>query len=86
VKNGVLCGETQSGFEQGKEAALMAKEILSGATPSNLPVRMPKKGTLMIIKNSRQIRNSHSRRFKTKSKNNTLNVILKGEIYDKSRN
>ena len=50
VKNGVLCGETQSGFEQGKEAALMAKEILSGATPSDLPIRMPKKGTLMINK------------------------------------
>jgi len=48
VRGGILCGETQSGYEQGKEAALMAKEILSGIKPFELPVRMPKKGTLMI--------------------------------------
>lgn len=48
VQNGVLCGETQSGYEQGKEAAMMAKEILSGTAPDDLPVRMPKKGTLTI--------------------------------------
>ncbi len=48
VQNGVLCGETQSGYEQGKEAALMAKEIMDGTNPSDLPVRMPKKGTLTI--------------------------------------
>jgi len=48
VQGGVLCGDTQSGYEQGKEAALMAKEILSGVKPSELPIVMPKKGTLMI--------------------------------------
>ena len=54
VQGGVLCGETQSGYEQGKEAALMAKEILSGVKPSELPVLMPKKGTLMINKKTAQ--------------------------------
>lgn len=48
VEGGVLCGETQSGYEHGREAALMAKEILSGAKPSELAVRMPQKGTLMV--------------------------------------
>ncbi len=50
VKGGVLCGETQSGFEQGKEAALMASEILSGTSPEELPLRIPKMGTMLINK------------------------------------
>lgn len=54
VQDGVLCGETQSGYEQGKEAALMAKEILAGVKPSELPVLMPKKGTLMINEKTAQ--------------------------------
>jgi len=54
VKDGVLCGETQSGYEQGKEAALMAKEIMSGTNPNDLPVRMPKKGTLTINEKAAQ--------------------------------
>ena len=54
VQDGVLCGDTQSGYEQGKEAALMAKEILSGIKPSELPIRMPKKGTLMINEKTAQ--------------------------------
>lgn len=52
VHDGVLCGETQSGYEQGREAALMAKSILSGIKPSELQVRMPTKGTLMINENA----------------------------------
>ncbi|MBN2017598.1 MAG: hypothetical protein JW794_05665 [Candidatus Cloacimonetes bacterium] len=54
VLGGVLCGETQSGYEQGREAALMAKEILSGTKPSQLTVRMPKKGTLMVNEKTAQ--------------------------------
>ncbi len=54
VQDGVLCGETQSGYEQGKEAALMAKEILSGVKPSALPIVIPKKGTLMINEKTAQ--------------------------------
>jgi len=69
VKGGVLCGETQSGYEQGKEAALMAKEILSGTNPADLPVRMPKKGTLTINE-------------KTAKK---LNIIIPEELKQKAK-
>lgn len=54
VLGGVLCGETQSGYEQGREAALMAKKILSGTKPIELTVRMPKKGTLMVNEKTAQ--------------------------------
>ena len=54
VQGGVLCGDTQSGYEQGKEAALMAKEILAGVKPSELPIVMPKKGILIINEKTAQ--------------------------------
>jgi len=69
VKDGVLCGETQSGYEQGKEAALMAKEILGGTNPADLPVRMPKKGTLTINE-------------KTADK---LNIVIPEELKQKAK-
>ena len=69
VQGGVLCGETQSGYEQGKEAALMAKEIMSGTNPDDLPVRMPKKGTLTINE-------------KTAKK---LNIIIPEELKQKAK-
>jgi len=50
VKNGVLCGETQSGYEHGKEAALMAEDILKGTNPHELPLRIPTMGTMLINK------------------------------------
>lgn len=52
VRNGVLCGETQSGYEQGKEAALMAVEILAGTSPDEVSLRIPKMGTMLINKNT----------------------------------
>lgn len=69
VQDGVLCGETQSGYEQGKEAALMAREIMSGTNPIDLPVRMPKKGTLTINE-------------KTAKK---LNIIIPEELKQKAK-
>ena len=69
VKDGVLCGETQSGYEQGKEAALMAKEILRGTNPADLPVRMPKRGTLTINE-------------KTADK---LNIVIPEELKQKAK-
>jgi ABC-type uncharacterized transport system substrate-binding protein len=69
VQNGVLCGETQSGYEQGKEAAMMAKEIMGGINPNDLPVRMPKKGTPTINE-------------KTAKK---LNIIIPEELKQKAK-
>ena len=69
VKGGVLCGETQSGFEQGKEAALMAVEILTGTAPDQLPLRVPKMGTMLINK-------------KTADK---LNIIIPDDLKHKAK-
>ena len=48
VRAGVLCGVTQSGFEQGKAAAGMALEILDGKRPSDIPIFTPEKGISII--------------------------------------
>ena len=48
VKDGVLCGVTESGYEQGKAAAKIAVRILNGETPENIPVERPEKGMKMV--------------------------------------
>jgi putative tryptophan/tyrosine transport system substrate-binding protein len=48
VKDGVLCGVTESGYEQGKAAANIAVRILNGETPENIPVERPDKGMKMV--------------------------------------
>jgi len=48
VKDGVLCGVTLSGYEQGKAAAEMALTILAGATPVNIPIKCPEKNNPIV--------------------------------------
>ncbi len=49
VKMGMLCGADDSGFNQAKEAVLMAHDILAnGADPATYPSRTPERGPLMV--------------------------------------
>jgi len=48
VKDGVLCGVTESGYEQGKAAANIAIRILNGETPENIPIEPTEKGMKMV--------------------------------------
>jgi ABC-type uncharacterized transport system substrate-binding protein len=48
VRDGVLCGVTESGYEQGKAASEIAVRILNGETPENIPVECPEEGTKMV--------------------------------------
>ncbi len=48
VRDGVFCGYTVSGEEQGYEAARMALEVLGGTPVDKIPVRKPTKGLKMI--------------------------------------
>jgi ABC-type uncharacterized transport system substrate-binding protein len=48
VEDGALCGITESGREQGREAARLALDILAGADPAELPVRTAREGMVML--------------------------------------
>lgn len=48
VRDGVLCGVTVSGYEQGMTAAEIAIRILNGETPADISIQCPEKGTPMI--------------------------------------
>ncbi len=49
VKQGMLCGADDSGYNQGYDAVLVAADILSkGVNPAEYPVRAPKRGALMV--------------------------------------
>ena len=48
VMDGVLCGVTVSGYEQGMAAAEIAIRILNGEKPADISVECPEKGTPMI--------------------------------------
>ena len=48
VRGGALCGVTLSGYEQGRAAAEIALMILAGASPANIPIRNPQKGTPIV--------------------------------------
>jgi len=48
VRQGMLCGADDSGYNQGYEAVAVAHEILAkGANPATYPVRAPKRGVLI---------------------------------------
>ena len=48
VRDGVLCGVTVSGYEQGMTAAEIAIRILNGETPADIPIKCPEEGIPMI--------------------------------------
>ena len=48
VRDGVLCGVTESGYEQGKAAAEIAIRILNGEKPENISVERLEKGIPMV--------------------------------------
>jgi len=48
VRDGALCGVTQSGYEQGRAAAQMAVRILAGEKPRDISVECPQDGVPMI--------------------------------------
>lgn len=48
VKDGILCGVTESGYEQGKAAAKIAVRILDGEKPGDIPIERPAKGVKMV--------------------------------------
>ncbi len=49
VKQGMLCGANDSGYNQGFEAVVIAHDILAnGANPATYPPRAPKHGALMV--------------------------------------
>ena len=50
VRDGVLCGVTVSGYEQGMAAAEIAIRILNGEKPADISIECPEKGTPMINK------------------------------------
>lgn len=51
VRQGMLCGADDSGYNQGFEAIAVAHDILSkGADPATYPVRAPKRGVLIANK------------------------------------
>ncbi len=51
VRQGLLCGADDSGYNQGFDAVMMAHDILAkGADPATYPPRAPKRGALMANK------------------------------------
>ena len=48
VSDGVLCGVTVSGYEQGRAAAEIAVRILNGEKPVDIDIECPEKGTPMV--------------------------------------
>ncbi len=49
VKQGLLCTTSDSGYNQGYEAGIVAHDILAnGANPSTYPARTPKRGPFMV--------------------------------------
>ncbi|MCX6012177.1 MAG: hypothetical protein NTV30_01950 [Chloroflexi bacterium] len=48
VAGGVLCGVTESGYEQGKAAAEIAVRILNGEKVANIAIQCPQKGITYI--------------------------------------
>ena len=48
VNDGVLCGVTVSGYEQGRAAAEIAVRILNGEKPVDIHIERPEKGTPMV--------------------------------------
>ena len=49
VRQGMLCGADDSGYNQGFEAVAVAYDILSkGASPATYPVRAPRRGALIV--------------------------------------
>ena len=48
VRDGVLCGVTLSGYEQGKAAAEIAIRVLNGEKPADIPIKSPEKGTPIV--------------------------------------
>lgn len=50
VRNGALCGVTQSGYEQGKAAAEIAIKILDGTNPKDIPIESLERGNPIVNK------------------------------------
>jgi len=50
VKDGVLCGVVQSGYQQGKAAAEIALRILNGESPADIPIIAPQEGITLVNK------------------------------------
>jgi len=48
VRQGMLCGADDSGYNQAYEAVAVAADILRGASPATYSVRAPKRGALMV--------------------------------------
>jgi len=48
VSDGVLCGVTISGYEQGRAAAEIAVRILNGEKPVDIRIECPEKGSPMV--------------------------------------
>ena len=49
VRQGMLCGADDSGYNQGYAAVGVARDILlKGANPATYPVRAPRRGALML--------------------------------------
>jgi len=48
VKNGALCGVSETGYTQGKLAAEIVAQILDGKSPANIPVLTPHEGQKLI--------------------------------------
>ncbi|MFC1995625.1 ABC transporter substrate-binding protein [Chloroflexota bacterium] len=48
VRDGVLCGVTVSGYEQGRAAAEIAVRILNGEKPVDIHIERPETGTPMV--------------------------------------
>ncbi|MFC1904456.1 ABC transporter substrate-binding protein [Chloroflexota bacterium] len=48
IRDGVLCGVTVSGYEQGRAAAEIAVRILNGEKPADIEIERPEKGTPMV--------------------------------------
>ena len=50
VKDGVLCGVVQSGYQQGKAAAEIALRILNGESPADIPIITLQEGITLVNK------------------------------------
>ena len=56
VDDGMLCGIVESAVEHGLEAGVIARQILNGTAPSDIPVRTAIKGRRMLnLKTARQL-------------------------------
>ncbi len=66
VKDGVLCGVTESGYEQGKAAAQIAVRILNGEKPGDIPIERPEKGIKMVNETRAQ----------------ELNIVIPADVLD----